>query len=242
MQHLQTPIATYPNNDCNITELYPRLPRARSLAVVTSSPQQRSQGSGGPQQLASPLGREGGGWHGGEGRTSRRCAKGARPAEGAMVQGRRTARPLSEAGSGGGGSPALQPQGAPDVGGQRRSAQGRRRAREEGRRASGEGSSSSRSSRITIMAAGRRRSAPTTTSGAGGECPIFVHTPREEAKQEGMERWSSGDHRSGLGSGRGDRRREIRRWRWRAGWEAARGRVARYERGGRDSFFLFLAI
>jgi hypothetical protein len=72
---------------------------------------------------------------------------------------------------------------------------------------------SSRSSRITIIAAERRWSAPTTTSGTGGGCPISAHTPREEAKPEGMERCSSRDHRSGLDPGGGDRRRETRRWR-----------------------------
>jgi hypothetical protein len=54
-----------------------------------------------------------------------------------------------------------------------------------------------------------------------GGCPISAHTPREEAKPEGMERWSSGDHRSGLGTSGGDRRRDIRRRR--RGREAAEG-------------------
>jgi hypothetical protein len=74
------------------------------------------------------------------------------------------------------------------------------------------------------MAVERRWSAPTATSGAGGGCPISVHTPREEAKPEGMEKWSSGDHRSGLDSGGGDLRREIRRRR--RGREAAEGHAA----------------
>jgi septin family protein len=46
-KHLLTPIATSLNNDCNITELCPGLPRDRPLAVVTSSPQQSSRGGGG---------------------------------------------------------------------------------------------------------------------------------------------------------------------------------------------------
>jgi hypothetical protein len=58
------------------------------------------------------------------------------------------------------------------------------------------------SSRITIMArGGGRGSAPTTTSGTGGGYPISTHRPREEAKPEGMERWSTRDHRSGLDFG-----------------------------------------
>jgi hypothetical protein len=40
-------------------------------------------------------------------------------------------------------------------------------------------------------ARGRAGSAPTTTSGAGGGCPISMHKPREEVKPEGMERWST---------------------------------------------------
>jgi hypothetical protein len=60
----------------------------------------------------------------------------------------------------------------------------------------------------------RQWSAPTTTSGVGGGRPISAYTAREEAKPEGIERWSSTDHRSGLGSGGGGRRREIRRCRW----------------------------
>jgi hypothetical protein len=61
-----------------------------------------------------------------------------------------------------------------------------------------------------------RGSAPTTTSGAVGGYPISTHRPREEAQPEGMERWSTRDHRSGLDLGRSGRRREIRRRRrWR---------------------------
>jgi hypothetical protein len=59
------------------------------------------------------------------------------------------------------------------------------------------------------MAAGRAVEHPDHDERRRRECPISTHTPREESKAEGMERWSSEDHRSGLGSGRGDRRREI---------------------------------
>jgi hypothetical protein len=40
---------------------------------------------------------------------------------------------------------------------------------------------------------------------------MSTQTAQKEAKPEGMERWSSGDHRSGLNFGGGGRRREIRR-------------------------------
>jgi hypothetical protein len=58
---------------------------------------------------------------------------------------------------------------------------------------------------------GRAGECPTTMSGTDVGCPISAHTPRKEAKSEGIERWSSGDHKSGLGFGGGGRRREIRR-------------------------------
>jgi hypothetical protein len=89
------------------------------------------------------------------------------------------------------------------------------------------------------MAVGRQRSALTTMNDAGGGCPISADTPREEAKPERMEGWGSGDHRSGLGSGGGDWRREIRRRR--RGREAAEG-ARGIKCGGCGSFFLFLAI
>jgi hypothetical protein len=91
------------------------------------------------------------------------------------------------------------------------------------------------SSRITIMArGGGQGSAPTTTSGAGGGYPISTHRPREEAKPEGMERWSTRDHRSGLDFCRGVRRREIRRQRC-----EVRGGVLRlYRAWGCGCFFI----
>jgi hypothetical protein len=62
--------------------------------------------------------------------------QGARPAEGATGQGRHTARLLPAAGSGGRGSPTLQPQGAPRRRGGRKASA---RLGDEGRRAGGEG-------------------------------------------------------------------------------------------------------
>jgi hypothetical protein len=76
---------------------------------------------------------------------------------------------------------------------------------------------------------------PTTTNDAGGGCPISAHIPREEAKPGGIERWSNGDHKSGLGSGRGDRRWEI--WRRRRAGKRRRGSTARYGCGA-AAFFI----
>jgi hypothetical protein len=81
-----------------------------------------------------------------------------------------------------------------------------------------------------------RGSAPTTTNGAGGGYPISMHRPREEAKPEGMERWSTRDHRSGLDFGRGGWRREIRRRRRRC--EVRGGVLWLYKVWGYSCFFI----
>jgi hypothetical protein len=84
-----------------------------------------------------------------------------------------------------------------------------------------------------------RGSAPTTASGAGGGYPISTHRPREEAKPEGMERWSTKDHKSGLDFGRGGRRREIRRRRRRWPRCEVRGGVLRLYKVWGCGCFLF---
>jgi hypothetical protein len=139
MQHLQAPIAISSNNDCNIAELRPRAaassaPSCTDLLAAAKEPRLWRAASA---RLAARMRMRG--WCGGDERTSRRRAQGARPAAGAMGQGQRTARPLPNVGAAAGARSPSCRRGSPtwqDGGGRCRASAG---LREEGRLAGEEG-------------------------------------------------------------------------------------------------------